>query len=423
MFWNLTKASSGIMTQLRIELVKKIVYVEHLEIQKCQIYGASLENLSENILVESFNALFGLLYYAKGLEFCRSFLLQLIDECKQKFVQGSAHNENAGIMKHLDSFLRKENFDILRINHLKDLSSQKSSDLGMKLQEKRLDELEDHIGIDFQNKLLLLKCLIPESYHTSYPTNYGSNDRLELYGDSILDYLICELIVLFCPNADSEILDGARQHLTSNESLCGIAKSIRLHEFIVSRIPIREDSNSKVIADALEALFGAIQIEHGILACRIFVLQHFSNPLAKFLRDSRVKNARFCLEFAISRLLHNLGITAESANFPSHLFTLNITPKSDLLYCSVYLYDNTLLSEGIGITQEQAAISSSWGALSILLQKHAISLFSPTGHPPTLNYISRQKTHFLATYTQFEQMISFGYTSNINQNGFWAFTC
>ena len=89
-----------------------------------------------------------------------------------------------------------------------------------------------------------------------------SNERLEFLGDSILGAVAAELVFFRFPHEDEGPLTQKRSNLVSRKSLNRIGEAMGLGDFIQTTITQRP-LPSAVVGNALEALIGAIYLDHG----------------------------------------------------------------------------------------------------------------------------------------------------------------
>jgi len=89
-----------------------------------------------------------------------------------------------------------------------------------------------------------------------------SNERLEFLGDSILGAVAAELVFFRYPDEEEGPLTQKRSNLVSRKSLNRIGEAMGLGEYIQTTITQRP-LPSAVVGNALEALIGAIYLDHG----------------------------------------------------------------------------------------------------------------------------------------------------------------
>lgn len=107
--------------------------------------------------------------------------------------------------------------------------------------------------------------------HSSYSSN--NYERLEFLGDSILDFLVAEILFKNNNLAEAE-LTRARAHLVSEENLCKVFDGLKINEDVKIGKSLREITKA-IKGDIVESLIGAIYIEAGIDACKQFIKNNF----------------------------------------------------------------------------------------------------------------------------------------------------
>ena len=110
-----------------------------------------------------------------------------------------------------------------------------------------------------------------------------NNERLEFFGDALVNLLVAELLYERFPKADEGELTRLRSRLVSEPALAGIARDLELGDQLLlgpgelKSGGFRRDS---ILADAFEALIAAIYLDGGWVACREQVRNLFEHRLA-----------------------------------------------------------------------------------------------------------------------------------------------
>ena len=143
-------------------------------------------------------------------------------------------------------------------------------------------------GFRFSNPKLLEGALTHPSYRNEHPPlKLPDFDRLEFFGDAILNFVICcELFDTF-PEANEGILSRFRSTLVSQKILARVAREVKLGRWIkLGQGLKREKGNqkSKILTDAFEALIAAIYEDQGLAAAKEFILKH----LGPYLNPRRI---------------------------------------------------------------------------------------------------------------------------------------
>ncbi len=129
----------------------------------------------------------------------------------------------------------------------------------------------------------------PELYlhaltHRSYAYEQGglpTNERLEFLGDSVLGVVVTEHLFVTYPTDSEGQLAKLRAAVVNSRALADVARSLDLGSLI--RLGRGEESTggrdkSSILADTMEAVIGAVFLQHGIDAARVFV-HHLFDPL------------------------------------------------------------------------------------------------------------------------------------------------
>lgn len=146
-----------------------------------------------------------------------------------------------------------------------------------------MNSIEGKLGYVFHNRFLLENALT----HASYIKNKAeqvvrSNQRLEFLGDALLDAIISEELYTSLPLMEEGRLTKIRARVVCAESLASIGKRISIGEDILLGIgEIRTGGVNKdsIIADAMEALIGAIYLDGGYGEAKSFIIRHFSERI------------------------------------------------------------------------------------------------------------------------------------------------
>jgi ribonuclease-3 len=137
-------------------------------------------------------------------------------------------------------------------------------------------ELQQAIGITFRDVSLLQQAFIHSSYINENPgSQLSDNERLEFLGDAILSFVIAEALYgEFTQFGEGELTE-IRISLIRQETLAEVASTLKLGDYIL--LGKGEESSGgrqrqTNLADAFEALIGAIFLDQGLDAARGFVL-------------------------------------------------------------------------------------------------------------------------------------------------------
>ncbi|MEK9130404.1 MAG: ribonuclease III [Patescibacteria group bacterium] len=152
-----------------------------------------------------------------------------------------------------------------------------------------LSELEKKIDINFKDKDLLKQALIHKSYLNENPSFLlKHNERLEFLGDAVLELIVTEFLYLLYPQKPEGELTNLRASLVNSQMLSELAFELDLDKYIfLSKGEAREDSNGKarryILANATEALIGAIYLDQNYKKAKEFIKKYFLSKLPEIL--------------------------------------------------------------------------------------------------------------------------------------------
>jgi len=137
-----------------------------------------------------------------------------------------------------------------------------------------LDGLAEVIGVSFSNVELFRQALKHRSLLRGNPEAHTeSNERLEYLGDAVLGFIVAEHLYESFPDYDEGFLTRLRAKLVNGRSLAERARELGLGAFILVSESLTEEQKDgdSILADAFEAIIGAIYLEHGTDEARAFV--------------------------------------------------------------------------------------------------------------------------------------------------------
>ncbi len=131
---------------------------------------------------------------------------------------------------------------------------------------KSLNDLLARLNYNFTNEELLQNALTHSSYSNEFKSkglNIPSNERLEFLGDSVLEIVISDYLFRNFTQLAEGKLTKMRQNLVCERTLARVASGISLGEYLHLGKGEENDCRfrPKVLADALEAVFGAMYID------------------------------------------------------------------------------------------------------------------------------------------------------------------
>jgi ribonuclease-3 len=153
--------------------------------------------------------------------------------------------------------------------------------------------LEGHTSIEeviphrFQDPSLLAEALTHKSHYNEQKI-HNFNERLEFLGDSVLNLAVSEMLMEKLPKASEGMLSKVRSQLVNETYLADVARSFSLGNFL--NLGKGEEKGGgrergSLLADAFEALLGALYLDAGIAKVKSFIASTFPH-----FRDSNLLN-------------------------------------------------------------------------------------------------------------------------------------
>ena len=142
----------------------------------------------------------------------------------------------------------------------------------------RLGPLQRKLGYQFADEALLIRALTHRS-----ASGKRNNERLEYLGDAVLGYVTAAHLYGALPKASESVLTLARSALVKRAALAEVACALNLGEhlaFGAGELRCGAQSRASILADALEALIGAVHEDGGIDAARAFTERLLAERLA-----------------------------------------------------------------------------------------------------------------------------------------------
>ncbi|MBI2623322.1 MAG: ribonuclease III [Candidatus Liptonbacteria bacterium] len=221
-----------------------------------------------------------------------------------------------------------------------------------------ISAFEKAIGVLFENVDLYYAALTHRSYLNEEPGwPHGHNERLEYLGDAVLELAVSEALYKKFPDSPEGKLTLLRAALVNYQLLARIAEDMGLNKFILmSRGENRDIGKARevILANAIEALIGAIYLDRGFEASREFIARFVLVRLDEIMRSGSYKDAKSELQELIQerkKLTPSYRVLEESG--PAHERKFRI---------GVYFGDE-LIAEGEGMSKQEGEIEAARRAL------------------------------------------------------------
>jgi ribonuclease-3 len=224
-----------------------------------------------------------------------------------------------------------------------------------------LPDLECLLDYRFKNPQLLLRALTHRSFVNEQEGQAQHNESLEFLGDSVLGFLISSRIFQRFPNFTEGELSKIKSYLVSAVNLVHLAEKIRLGDFL--RLSRGEDKTGgrrkkAILADAYEAIIGAIYMDGGVEVASEFV----DKQVGEFLETLDAQELTYGdFKSALQENLHNLG-------YPEPVYRVvdEIGPDHKKVFVVEVVVPNRIAAQATGRTKKEAQQAAARRALESL---------------------------------------------------------
>jgi len=167
--------------------------------------------------------------------------------------------------------------------------------------ETKLEGLEAALGHRFKNRALLVRALTHRSLAHELMAKEqesgeapegqgqpGDNERLEFLGDAVLGLVVAEALFKLHPEWHEGELTRVRAQLVSRQHMAQVAEAVELGQYLLlskgeDRSGLRHKST--VISNSMEAVIGAVYLDGGLKAVKVFVESQVIGAAAEKLAE------------------------------------------------------------------------------------------------------------------------------------------
>ena len=219
---------------------------------------------------------------------------------------------------------------------------------------KDFSKLEKKINIKFKKLDMLKQAVVHRSYlneHSDF--ELAHNERLEFLGDAVLEIIVTEYLFKNFPDTPEGELTNWRASLVNSKMLSIIAKEIGLETYLYLSRGESKDKNSKarqyILANAVEALIGAIYLDQGKRVVEKFIKERFILKLDNILANELYLDPKSKFQ---EKSQEQFSVT------PHYKVLSESGPDHDKIFeVGLYLSDE-LISRGQGSSKQEAQIKA-----------------------------------------------------------------
>ncbi|MEN9881163.1 MAG: hypothetical protein RLZZ308_346 [Candidatus Parcubacteria bacterium] len=221
-----------------------------------------------------------------------------------------------------------------------------------------LEDFKKNTGLSFTNDSLLEQAFIHRSYiNENAKTGLVHNERLEFLGDAVLELVVTEFLYKQYPYHNEGDLTAYRSALVNAVTLGSVASDLGINDMMKLSKGEAKDvhrARSSILADAYEALIGALYLDQGYFVVADFVKKTVLVKTEDIIRKGLHKDAKsFVQEKAQEK--HNVT--------PSYRVLTEEGPDHDKLFTIGIFFGDEKVAEGRGKSKQEAETNAAREAL------------------------------------------------------------
>lgn len=164
-------------------------------------------------------------------------------------------------------------------------------------------EIVPRLGYAFEAPALLVQALTHKSYaNENRGGGSGHNERLEFLGDTVLDFVVSDILMRLCPESPEGELSRLRSMIVSEVNLAGVARKLGFGSYLLLGKGEEQTGGrdkSSLLANAVEAVIAAIYLDGGLDAAYGFIQREFEPDIREMIDtgqsfDSKTELQEYC---------------------------------------------------------------------------------------------------------------------------------
>jgi len=225
--------------------------------------------------------------------------------------------------------------------------------------ERQLNQLMTTLGFSFNAPHLLAEALVHSSYaHEQSKLHIQHNERLEFLGDAVLDMVVSDILFQVKPDMDEGVMTQARASVVCERSLAMAAQSIRLGDYMLLGCGEYSQEGiypASILADAFEALLGAIYLDRGMEKAKEFIEKVLNDALHQAEKGFLIQDFKSQLQQELQK---------EGPRAISYQLVAQDGPPHDRTFSVEVWVDGTFLGAGTGKSKKEAEQTAAKAALN-----------------------------------------------------------
>jgi ribonuclease-3 len=225
---------------------------------------------------------------------------------------------------------------------------------------KDFKEFEKKINIKFNDLELLKKAFVHRSYiNENKNSKLEHNERLEFLGDAVLELVITDFLFKRFADKDEGVMTSYRSALVNADTCSKIATDLDVNDFLLlSKGEAKDTGKARqyILANALEAIIGAIYLDQGYDMAKVFIEKYFTTLIDKIMEEGLHIDAKSLFQEKAQDID---GVT------PIYKTIKETGPDHEKVFTVALFVGNDEVSVGVGRSKQDAEQEAARKALKI----------------------------------------------------------
>jgi len=225
-------------------------------------------------------------------------------------------------------------------------------------------DLEEKIGIKFENKELVQRAFTHRSYlNENRDSNLKHNERLEFLGDAVMELITTDYLFSKFPQKNEGELTSFRASLVNTQTISEVSTELGFNDYLLlSKGEAKDTGRARqyILANTFEAVIGAIYLDQGYDFAKIFIEKFLIIKLDKIIKEGLWIDAKSKLQEVIQE---ELGVT------PFYEVIKEEGPDHDKQFTVALFYGKKQVETGKGKSKQEAEQAT---AHKILIERNLI---------------------------------------------------
>lgn len=223
---------------------------------------------------------------------------------------------------------------------------------------KDFEKLEKQLNITFKNKDLLMQAFLHRSYlNENASVKMPHNERVEFLGDAVLELIVTDYLYREFSDKPEGELTAYRAALVNTNTICDMAKKLNFDDYLLLSKGEAKDTGkarSYILANTFEAFTGALYLDQGYDAAKLFIHNHLLPELKNIIKQNLFRDAK---SFVQEKSQDIEGVT------PSYKVLDQKGPDHDKVFTVGIFFGAKKIAEGKGSSKQEAETSAARNAL------------------------------------------------------------